>query len=73
MFAVIRKDHAPALGNVRELGRGDTIVIVNGASVRPDWARYLDAIGQAVTNGADVRQVKRGQTLTAVAPKEAQA
>lgn len=69
MFAVIRKDVAPALGDVRELGRGDVVLIVNGATARPDWGRYVDAVGQAVTNGADVRQVRRGQSLVVAAPE----
>jgi hypothetical protein len=38
------------------MGRGDVLVIGEDATQRADWARYLDAIGQAVTNGADVGQ-----------------
>lgn len=52
----IGADIAPAMGDVRAMGYGDTIHILPGATLRPDWPRYTDAIGIAVTRGAEVRQ-----------------
>lgn len=56
MFAVITKANAPALGDVRQMGQGQAVLIGEDATERPDWARYLDAIGSAITNGAEVHQ-----------------
>ncbi len=66
MFRLINKAAAPALGDVRTMGRGDVLIIVHDAPQRLDWPRYLDAIGQAITNGAEVRQLRRGQALREV-------
>ncbi|WP_330174535.1 hypothetical protein OG875_13875 [Streptomyces sp. NBC_01498] len=46
---------APALGDVRGLGRGDTLWLEAGARDRRDWGRYVDAVAQAVHRGADAR------------------
>lgn len=54
MIRTIQPDYAPALGDVRVMGRGDVIVIRDGAKDRKDWGRYQDAIGQAVARGAEV-------------------
>lgn len=56
MIRVIRSDYAPALGDLRVMGLGDVIVVEPGATDRKDWARYQDAIGGAVSRGAEVRQ-----------------
>jgi hypothetical protein len=47
---------APALGDVRNLGAGDVIWLHRNVEARKDWARYADAIGVAVTRGAEVRR-----------------
>jgi hypothetical protein len=57
MIRTIRKDQAPALGDIRDLGRGDTIVVTHDANQRKDWGRFASAIADAVTQGADVRQL----------------
>lgn len=54
----ISADAAPALGDIRAMGAGDTLFIVPGADRRADWSRYADAIGGAVTRGADARWVR---------------
>lgn len=46
---------APAIGDIRVLGEGDTIWLTPEAPQRRDWSRYLDAIITAVSHGADVR------------------
>ena len=56
----ITKKDAPALGEVRRQGRGDVIVVGADATSRPDWGRYENAIGAAVTRGAEIRQ-ERGE------------
>lgn len=47
---------APALGDLRALGDGDTIWVYADASGRADWARYAEAAMAAVTRGAEVRR-----------------
>ncbi|MFD3573827.1 hypothetical protein [Streptomyces sp. NPDC058644] len=54
MIRHIRPDYAPALGDLRVMGLGDVIVVRAGATERKDWARYMDAIGQAVARGTEV-------------------
>jgi len=56
----IDKDAAPALGDVRALGVGDRILLNLGVEKRKDWPRYVDAIGVAITRGADVGWVRNG-------------
>jgi hypothetical protein len=51
---IISLGSAPALGDVRLAKRGDVIVIIEGATARKDWGRYLDAISAAITRGATV-------------------
>lgn len=48
---------APALGDIRRLGAGDSIEVHSDAHMRKDWPRYADAIAVAVTRGAGVRRV----------------
>ncbi|MCX4572309.1 hypothetical protein OHB41_03730 [Streptomyces sp. NBC_01571] len=55
-FRTISKAGAPALGDVRQMGSGDTLVILPSATQRRDWGRYQDAIGQAVARGAEVHR-----------------
>lgn len=62
MIRRISKDQAPALGDVRLMGSGDTIVVDLDAVDRKDWARYQDAIRQAMARGADVRWPLRTPT-----------
>ena len=45
--------HAPAIGDVRQMGAGDTIVLADDATARPDFPRYMDAIGIALARGAE--------------------
>jgi hypothetical protein len=55
---VIRKisvEAGPALGDVRAMGRGDTVVLVDGVDGRKDWGRYLDALTSALSRGVEVR------------------
>lgn len=52
---LISLSSAPALGDVRSLGADDTVILSSDARQRSDWSRYLDAIAQAVSRGAEVR------------------
>lgn len=56
----IGPDKAPALGDVRALGAGDSIFLRKGWGDRRDAGRYADAICAAIARGADVRWVRRG-------------
>lgn len=47
---------APALGDVRRMAAGDVIWVNADAHKRKDWARYADAISNAVTRGAAVHR-----------------
>ncbi len=55
MIRTVEHEHAPALGDVRAMGAGDTVILLPGAETREDWARYTEAIGAAVGRGADAR------------------
>jgi hypothetical protein len=55
---VIRKlsvEAGPALGDIRTMGRGDTVVLDPGVEGRMDWGRYLDALASALSRGVEVR------------------
>jgi hypothetical protein len=52
----ITGSHAPAMGDVRVMGTGDTVWLHEGATGRPDWPRMVDAIGAAISRGAEVRR-----------------
>lgn len=54
MQVVIRKDSAPALGDLRRMGTGDHIILVAGVTDRKDWARVAHALVVAVAHGASV-------------------
>jgi len=47
---------APALGDVRTMGEGDVIWLHANVETRKDWSRYVDAIGAAISRGAEVRR-----------------
>ena len=49
---------AHGLGDIRTLAVGDAIELKSGAEKRKDWPRFVDAIGIAITRGADVRWVR---------------
>ncbi len=46
---------APAIGDVRQLGPGDTVVLIHGVLRRADYGRYSDAVRHAIDQGAQVR------------------
>ncbi|WP_043477464.1 hypothetical protein [Kitasatospora sp. MBT66] len=48
---------APALGDLRTAGPGDTIVFLHDARERPDWPRYWEAAAVAVFRGAALTAV----------------
>ncbi|QPB09792.1 hypothetical protein CPT_Shady_031 [Streptomyces phage Shady] len=48
--------NAPALGDVRNMGEGDTLWLHANVNQRADWSRYADAIACAVSRGAEVRR-----------------
>lgn len=48
--------NAPAIGDIRIMGRGDTIWLHANVEQRKDWGRYADAIAQALARGAEVRR-----------------
>ncbi|MFE7520560.1 MULTISPECIES: hypothetical protein [Streptomyces] len=50
----ISAERAPALGDVRQLGRGDVLRLLDGWQSRPDWIRYLAAAAHALGRGARV-------------------
>lgn len=55
---IVSAKAAPALGDIRALGPGDVVWLRDGVQGRPDWGRYLDALGFAIARGADVRWVR---------------
>lgn len=54
----ITADTAPALGDIRQMGPGETVWLAAGVEGRRDWGRYLDALATATTRGVDVRWVR---------------
>lgn len=54
---IISAENAPALGDIRRLGAGNTVWIRPDAPKRGDWGRYLDGLAMAIGNGADVRWI----------------
>jgi hypothetical protein len=51
----VSKDSAPALGDLRLMGDGDTLRLETDVRDRRDWGRYLFVIAEAVARGAEVR------------------
>ncbi|GAB2572598.1 hypothetical protein GCM10027168_01780 [Streptomyces capparidis] len=60
MERMVTADAAPALGDMRRMGRGDTVWLTPGAERRADWSRCVDAATAALMRGADVRWCRRG-------------
>jgi len=58
MVRSVSASSAPALGDVRAMGEGDTVVLGDGAVQRRDWPRYAEAIMAAVSKGAEVRWLR---------------
>lgn len=56
MIHEIAADHAPPLGDVRELSAGDELYLCGGWRKRPDWPRYLDAAAHAMGRGCVIHQ-----------------
>ena len=50
-----RSTHVP--GDIRSLGRGDTVVIYRDAPSREDWSSLLCAFPIAIGRGASVRWI----------------
>lgn len=51
---IISATRAPAMGDIRALGKDSVILLRPSAKSRPDWGRYQDAIAQAIGRGASV-------------------
>ncbi|MFG3036845.1 hypothetical protein ACGFYZ_08075 [Streptomyces sp. NPDC048330] len=56
MIYEITADHAPPIGDVRELSAGDELHLYDGWKTRPDWLRYLAAAAHAMGRGCVIRQ-----------------
>lgn len=57
MFVVSVRS-APALGDIRAMGKGDTVWLAEDVETRRDWGRFLDALSSAITRGAEVRWIR---------------
>lgn len=55
MIQTVSAEAGPALGDIRTMGRGDTVVLAAGVEGRKDWGRYLDALASALSRGVEVR------------------
>jgi hypothetical protein len=55
---VVSVRSAPALGDIRAMGKGDTVWLTEGVESRKDWGRYLDALSSAITRGVEVRWIR---------------
>ncbi|MER5501338.1 hypothetical protein ABT096_29615 [Streptomyces sp. NPDC002561] len=49
---VIAATSAPALGDIRQAGPGDRVVVRRSAAERKDFAKYWEAVGAALSRGA---------------------
>ncbi|MFE6518849.1 hypothetical protein [Streptomyces sp. NPDC057748] len=56
---VITATSAPSLGDVRQAGAGDWVVVRRSAVGRKDFAKYWEAVGVAFKRGAVVDVVNR--------------
>ncbi|MFB7012930.1 MULTISPECIES: hypothetical protein [unclassified Streptomyces] len=56
---VITATSAPALGDIRQAGAGDWVVVRRSAVGRKDFAKYWDAAGAAFRRGARVSVINR--------------
>lgn len=50
---------APALGDVRSAGPGDLVYILPDATTRKDFPKYWEAVGVALSRGAQVVVMRR--------------
>lgn len=48
--------NGPPLGDIRTMGRGDTLWLDAEVEKRKDWGHYADAITAAVSRGAEIRR-----------------
>lgn len=55
---IVSAESAPALGDIRVLGEGDTVWLRPGVEARKDWGRYVDALVAALMHGAEVRWLR---------------
>jgi hypothetical protein len=55
---VVSVRSAPALGDIRAMGKGETVWLTEGVESRKDWGRYLDALSSAITRGVEVRWIR---------------
>jgi hypothetical protein len=58
MQRIIRSDYAAPMGDIRNLGPGDEVLIYPGADQRADWPRLQDAVNVADNRGAEIRRIK---------------
>ncbi|MYR43103.1 hypothetical protein [Streptomyces sp. SID5910] len=61
-FHTIDAAMSPALGDVRSAGPGDLVYILPDATTRKDFPKYWEAAGVALSRGAQVVVVRRGET-----------
>lgn len=57
MRYVISEDRAPAAGDLRTLGPGDTVTVRRSATIRHDWAPLSVSAMVAYARGAHVELV----------------
>lgn len=62
MRLVIRQDSAPTPGDVRAMGRGDTLTVHRPATLRPDWGSLAAMIAYA--RGAHVELTDDPERMT---------
>lgn len=58
MERAIKAGAYPAMGDIRQMGPGDTLWLESAVRNSPEWCRYGDAVRHAVSRGADVRWVR---------------
>lgn len=56
MKLAVTEHQAPALGEIRALGRGDELYLMTGWKSRKDWIRILAAAAHAMARGAQIHQ-----------------
>jgi hypothetical protein len=58
MDKVAKGGATPAMGDVRQMGAGDTLWLDPAIRDGKEWSRFVDAVRHAVTRGADVRWLR---------------
>lgn len=53
---------APAIGDIRAAGKGDTILVRQASTERRDWPTYWAAVGTAWRRGAVVSLMNREES-----------